>query len=114
MVCVCACLLCSCNCSADAITSLILSKSNSGSFDFFCIQAIAVRSNKKFRIGVQSDPIVFMAWFLNTIHADLGGTQKKNSSIISQTFQGELVVKVFKDEAKDLDEGSFFIETSSI
>jgi U4/U6.U5 tri-snRNP-associated protein 2 len=61
------------------------------------LQAVAVRSKKRFRIGVQSDPIMFMAWFLNTLHKDLGGTSKRNSSIISRTFQGEIETKLEKD-----------------
>jgi U4/U6.U5 tri-snRNP-associated protein 2 len=33
-----------------------------------------------------------LQWFLNTLHKDLGGTKKKNSSIIYQVFQGEVQV----------------------
>jgi U4/U6.U5 tri-snRNP-associated protein 2 len=61
------------------------------------LQAIAVASNKKFRIGHQSDPIKFMAWFLNTLHKDLGGNSRKSSSIISRTFQGEIEITQEKD-----------------
>ncbi|PKI66404.1 hypothetical protein CRG98_013206 [Punica granatum] len=56
-------------------------------------------SKKRFRIGVQSDPVEFMSWLLNTLHADLR-TSKKDSSIIHQCFQGELeVVKEVPDKA---------------
>jgi hypothetical protein len=30
--------------------------------------------------------------FLNTLHRDLGGSKQKNSSIVYQTFQGEVQV----------------------
>lgn len=56
------------------------------------LQAVMMASKKKFRIGVQSDPVEFASWLLNTLHVDLGGTKKSNSSIIYQCFQGELEV----------------------
>jgi len=43
-------------------------------------------SKKRFRIGAQSDPVEFMSWLLNTLHADLK-TSKKNTSIIYECFQ---------------------------
>lgn len=43
-------------------------------------------SKKRFRIGAQSDPVEFMSWLLNTLHADLK-TSKKNMSIIYECFQ---------------------------
>lgn len=56
------------------------------------LQAVMVASKKRFRIGVQSDPVEFMSWLLNTLHLDLGGTKKQNSSIVYRCFQGELEV----------------------
>ncbi|KAI5084191.1 hypothetical protein GOP47_0000360 [Adiantum capillus-veneris] len=56
------------------------------------LQAVMVASKKRFRIGVQSDPVEFMSWLLNTLHTDLGGTKKMNSSVIYKCFQGELEV----------------------
>lgn len=50
------------------------------------LQAIMKASKKRFRIGQQSDPVEFMAWLLNTLHADLR-TSKKNNSIIYECFQ---------------------------
>ncbi|KAH7430597.1 hypothetical protein KP509_08G005200 [Ceratopteris richardii] len=73
------------------------------------LQAVMVASKKRFRIGVQSDPVEFMSWFLNTLHADLGGTKKPNSSVIYKCFQGELeVTKEFQsknllDRKEDVD-----------
>ncbi|VFQ63485.1 unnamed protein product [Cuscuta campestris] len=55
------------------------------------LQAVMKSSKKRFRIGVQSDPVEFMSWLLNTLHADLR-TSKKSSSIIYNCFQGELEV----------------------
>lgn len=54
-----------------------------------------VASKKRFRIGVQSDPVEFISWLLNTLHADLGGTKKSNSSIIYKCFQVFYVNRVF-------------------
>jgi len=58
------------------------------------LQAVAHLSNKKFRIGVQSDPLQFMSWFIHKLHKDLGGTKKVKSSCISRSFQGELEVTI--------------------
>ncbi|THG20932.1 hypothetical protein TEA_024636 [Camellia sinensis var. sinensis] len=55
------------------------------------LQAVMKASKKRFRIGVQSDPVEFMSWLLNTLHADLRSS-KRSSSIIHQCFQGELEV----------------------
>eukprot|EP00262_Sarcandra_glabra_P015009 TRINITY_DN4541_c0_g1_i1.p1 TRINITY_DN4541_c0_g1~~TRINITY_DN4541_c0_g1_i1.p1 ORF type:complete len:553 (+),score=107.11 TRINITY_DN4541_c0_g1_i1:52-1710(+) len=56
------------------------------------LQAVMKASKKRFRIGAQSDPVEFMAWFLNTLHLDLKSSKKKNPSIIHKCFQGELEV----------------------
>lgn len=50
------------------------------------LQAVMKASKKRFRIGAQSDPVEFMSWLLNTLHADLK-TSKKNMSIIYECFQ---------------------------
>lgn len=60
------------------------------------LQAISSASNKQFKIGVHTDALKFLSWFLNNLHKDLGGSKKKNSSIIHQTFQGEIVVTTKK------------------
>lgn len=56
------------------------------------LQAVMKASNKRFQIGVQSDPVEFMSWLLNTLHSKLRHTKKKNKSIIHDCFQGELEV----------------------
>lgn len=65
------------------------------------LQAIQDASNKKFKIGVQADPLDFLQWFLNALHLDLGGTKRSNSSIIYQTFQGEVQVTTETPVKKD-------------
>ncbi|KAL6873708.1 hypothetical protein ACP4OV_013790 [Aristida adscensionis] len=56
------------------------------------LQAVMKASKKRFQIGVQSDPVEFMSWLLNTLHAKLKSSKKKNRSIIHDCFQGELEV----------------------
>ncbi|RUS20982.1 hypothetical protein BC937DRAFT_93907 [Endogone sp. FLAS-F59071] len=69
------------------------------------LQEISNSSEKRFKLTEQSDPIDFMSWFLNTLHKDLGGTRKKNSSIIYEIFQGEVRVEtqilLAKEEPKN-------------
>lgn len=72
------------------------------------LQAISHESKKKFQIGKKSDSLAFLSWFLNKLHKELNGNKKHNSSIISETFQGQVIVhkyepiknltKQFKDE----------------
>ncbi|PPQ72468.1 hypothetical protein CVT24_003092 [Panaeolus cyanescens] len=54
------------------------------------LQEVNRASAGKFRLEVHGDPVEFLGWLLNRLHKDLGGTKKKNSSIIFRTFQGEL------------------------
>jgi U4/U6.U5 tri-snRNP-associated protein 2 len=51
------------------------------------LQAVMKASEKRFQIGVQSDPVEFMSWLLNTLHAKLRSSKKKNRSIIYDCFQ---------------------------
>ncbi|KAJ2923859.1 hypothetical protein H1R20_g13240, partial [Candolleomyces eurysporus] len=57
------------------------------------LQEVNRVSGGKFRLEQQGDPVEFLGWLLNNLHKDLGGTKKKNSSIIFRTFQGELRVE---------------------
>ncbi|GAA5944655.1 mRNA splicing protein SAD1 [Sporobolomyces koalae] len=63
------------------------------------LQQIDLDSKGKFKLnqdssqdptGAGGDPVEFLGWFLNTLHRDLGGSRKPNSSIIHSCFQGEL------------------------
>ncbi|KAL4266277.1 Ubiquitin carboxyl-terminal hydrolase [Pleurotus pulmonarius] len=57
------------------------------------LQEVNRASAGKFRLEEQGDPVDFLGWLLNRLHKDMGGTKKKNSSIIFHTFQGELRVE---------------------
>jgi U4/U6.U5 tri-snRNP-associated protein 2 len=56
-------------------------------------QAISVLSNRRYRNDLHSDPAEFMTWLLNSLHRGLGGTEKRGSSIIHRTFQGQVQVR---------------------
>ncbi|KAK6612830.1 ubiquitin carboxyl-terminal hydrolase [Botrytis cinerea] len=58
------------------------------------LQEISLKSNKKFNLTTQSDPVDFLSWFLNNLHLALGGSKTKpGSSIIQKIFQGKLKVE---------------------
>ncbi|KAL7419713.1 Ubiquitin carboxyl-terminal hydrolase 10 [Cryptotrichosporon argae] len=56
-------------------------------------QEVGKRSNGKFKMTEQGDPVEFLGWLVNTLHRDLGGTKKRNSSIIYRTFQGKVQIE---------------------
>ncbi|XP_059163825.1 U4/U6.U5 tri-snRNP-associated protein 2-like [Physella acuta] len=68
------------------------------------LQAVVLCSKKKFQITEQGDPIDFLSWFLNAMHSALNGTKKMNSSIISKTFRGKMLVYSRKIPNVDLSE----------
>jgi len=53
------------------------------------LQAVLDRSQKRFEVGKNCDPLDFMSWFLHALHEDLGGSKKK-VTIISDVFQGQV------------------------
>ncbi|XP_021728167.1 U4/U6.U5 tri-snRNP-associated protein 2-like isoform X2 [Chenopodium quinoa] len=55
------------------------------------LQAVIKDSDNRFQMGVQSDPVEFMSWLLDTLHLHLTSSNN-NTSIITQCFQGELEV----------------------
>ena len=58
------------------------------------LQEISLRSNKRFTLTQQSDPVEFLSWFLNNLHLGLGGSKTKpGTSMIQRTFQGRLKVE---------------------
>ncbi|KAI9670374.1 MAG: hypothetical protein M1817_004417 [Caeruleum heppii] len=58
------------------------------------LQEISLRSNKRFTLTQQSDPVDFLSWFLNNLHLALGGSKTKpGTSIIQRVFQGRLRVE---------------------
>ncbi|KAI0081134.1 spindle pole body protein [Panus rudis PR-1116 ss-1] len=54
------------------------------------LQEVGRASGGKFSLERQGDPVEFLGWLLNRLHKDMGGTKKKNSSVIYSTFQGEV------------------------
>lgn len=50
------------------------------------LQAIVLTSRKRFEFTKQSDPIVFLGWFMNA----LLGPKRERGSIVSRTFQGKV------------------------
>ncbi|ETO23780.1 SAP DNA-binding domain-containing protein [Reticulomyxa filosa] len=65
------------------------------------LQAISKQSNKKFQIGNRADPLAFLAWFLDSLHRDLGGNKSKKGSIISKTFQGVVGIETYTPLTED-------------
>ena len=45
------------------------------------VQEIGRASQGRFRLEEQGDPVDFLGWLLNRLHRDLGGNQKRNSSM---------------------------------
>jgi U4/U6.U5 tri-snRNP-associated protein 2 len=65
------------------------------------LQEISLRSNKKFTLTTQADPMEFLSWFLNNLHLALGGSKTKpGSSIVQRVFQGKLKVESQEITAK--------------
>lgn len=77
------------------------------------LQEVAIRSQKKYRIGQRGDPFEFLIWFLNTLHLDFitaeqkyqivsGAKTKKKvkKSIITELFQGKLRIIAEKQLSK--------------
>ena len=44
-------------------------------------------SGKRFVIDRQADPVDFLSWFLNVLHADLTGGKRKKPSVVTRCFQ---------------------------
>ncbi len=58
------------------------------------LQEVALRSNRRFTLTAQSDPVDFLTWFLNHLHLGLGGSRTRpGSSIIQRVFQGRVRVE---------------------
>ncbi|KAG9012701.1 hypothetical protein FRB90_006516 [Tulasnella sp. 427] len=57
------------------------------------LQEVTRASSGKFKITEQGDPVEFLGWLLNRLHADMGGSRRKGSSVIYSTFQGDLKVE---------------------
>lgn len=65
------------------------------------LQEVSLRSNKRFTLTEQSDPVDFLSWFLNNLHLALGGSKTKpGTSIVQKVFQGKLKVESQQITAK--------------
>ncbi|KAI1117336.1 hypothetical protein F5Y14DRAFT_404077 [Nemania sp. NC0429] len=80
------------------------------------LQEISLRSNKRFTLTEQSDPVDFLSWFLNNLHLGLGGSKTKpGSSIVQRIFQGKLKVESQAITAKaDLGDRLRFEEAAEV
>lgn len=56
------------------------------------IQSVVKVSQKKFKMEKQSDPVAFLSWFLNNLHASLNRDKSKRIAVVTKTFQGKLEV----------------------
>ena len=45
------------------------------------LQEVGRASAGRFRLEKQEDPADFLSWLLNSLHKDMGGTKKRNSSL---------------------------------
>ena len=58
------------------------------------LQEISLRSNKRFNLTQQSDPVDFLSWFLNNLHLGLGGSKTRpGTSLIHSIFQGRVKIE---------------------
>lgn len=54
------------------------------------MQSVMAKSEKKFIIDTQADPVVFFSWLLNALHMDLTKGERKRRSIITACLEGEI------------------------
>lgn len=58
------------------------------------LQDISLRSNKRFTLTTQADPVDFLSWFLNNLHLGLGGSKTRpGSSMVQRALQGRVKVE---------------------
>ncbi|KAJ1642837.1 U4 U6.U5 tri-snRNP-associated protein [Coemansia asiatica] len=56
------------------------------------VQEVLTRSKRRFGLELSGDAFELLTWLLNTLHIDLGGSKKRNSSVVYRTFQGEIQI----------------------
>ncbi|KAI5811460.1 hypothetical protein DFH27DRAFT_597225 [Peziza echinospora] len=81
------------------------------------LQEISLRSSKRFTLTKQSDPIIFLSWFLNNLHLALGGSKTRpGTSIIQKVFQGTMKVESQKilPKADEAGDRLRFVESESV
>lgn len=80
------------------------------------IQSVSLASNKRFSIGEQKDPFIFLAWFFNALsdgfkknHIRMNHGKKTktlNKTIMEDTFQGEVEISSLKPKEQRTAGGS--------
>jgi U4/U6.U5 tri-snRNP-associated protein 2 len=66
------------------------------------MQAVKMISEKQFLIEKKGEVLSFFSWFLNTLHRELRArNEQSQQSIITQTFQGRLLVSIEHDSRED-------------
>ena len=69
------------------------------------LQEVARVSAGRFKITEQGDPIEFLGWLLNKVHADLGGSKKKGSSewgFLTRSTRTVLICLIFRYNLLDV------------
>jgi len=66
------------------------------------IQNIVKRSKRKFQILQQGNPVEFLAWLLHALQEDLKHQDPSSSSLIGNTFQGQLEIETFEATEKTM------------
>jgi len=68
------------------------------------LQAISLKSDKKFTIIEQKDPLQLMAWLFNELHSELQKTLKIKETVVTKSFQGEIEIlksDIIQDAKRD-------------
>ena len=66
------------------------------------VQTISDASKKRFRVGVQAEAGELISWLLHQLHLGTGGTKDPGSSVIHQTFQGDVEVTTKKTRSETM------------
>ena len=56
------------------------------------MQSVMAKSDNRFNMETQGDPVQFFSWLLNALHLDLTGGDRSKASVISESLQGEIEV----------------------
>mmetsp|Transcript_5509 Transcript_5509/g.5938 ORF Transcript_5509/g.5938 Transcript_5509/m.5938 type:complete len:503 (+) Transcript_5509:36-1544(+) len=68
------------------------------------LQAISLRSDKIFKIDTQSDPQKFLAWFLAELNKEMVKFVKRDDTIITSCFKGEIEIFTSDTLKGDIDD----------
>ena len=79
------------------------------------MQAVMAASKRRFSIDAQADPVDFLSWLANTLHAELTGGRRRRRSVVTDCLQGEMEVTTLagsgsaRDSARDVTEAVPFL-----